>query len=306
MAFDNLESLGALKVFARAAETRSFTEAGNQLALSPSAVGKAVARLEQRLGVRLFHRSTRSITLTEEGQHLLESCRRIFAEVETIASGLAQAQGAPRGRLRVSLPVIGVLMMPTLSAFMARYPEVGLDLDFTDHIVDVIQDGYDVVVRTGEATDSRLKARTLGHYEMVLVGAPAYFEQAGLPRKPADLLRHVCMHHRYPTTGKLQRWPLKTPAGGDDVAVPVTVTCNTTEPLIALAEAGRGIACVPDFAIRRQLAAGTLARVLTGFTEHHGTFRAVWPASPYLSPKLRVFVDFLAANLDLSRPRAKR
>ena len=123
MALDTLDSLGALKVFARAAETRSFTEAGNQLALSPSAVGKAVARLEQRLAVRLFHRSTRSITLTEEGQQLLESCRRIFAEVETIASGLAQAQGAPRGRLRVSLPVIGVLMMPTLSAFMTRYPE---------------------------------------------------------------------------------------------------------------------------------------------------------------------------------------
>src|SRR5471030_1859804 len=106
---NNLDNLSALKVFSRAAETRSFTEAGNQLGLSSSAVGKAVARLEQRLGVRLFHRSTRSITLTEEGEQFLESCRRIFAEVEAIETGFAHAKGVPRGRLRVSLPLVGTL-----------------------------------------------------------------------------------------------------------------------------------------------------------------------------------------------------
>ncbi len=294
---NNLDNLSALKVFSRAAETRSFTEAGNQLGLSSSAVGKAVARLEQRLGVRLFHRSTRSITLTEEGEQFLESCRRIFAEVEAIETGFAHAKGVPRGRLRVSLPLVGMLMMPTLTAFMHAYPEVELDLHFSDLLVDVINDGFDVVVRTGEATDSRLIARVLGTYHLQLVGSPDYFARAGTPRTPEDLVHHACHHHRFPTNGKLERWPLLTPDEGDDVMLPVTSASNTIEPMVALAEAGLGITCVPDFAFARQLKAGALVRVLDTHTSHTGTFRAVWPASPYLSPKLRVFVDFLAANL---------
>ena len=305
---NNLDNLSALKVFSRAAETRSFTEAGNQLGLSSSAVGKAVARLEQRLGVRLFHRSTRSITLTDEGEQFLESCRRIFAEVEAIETGFAHAKGAPRGRLRVSLPLVGTLMMPTLTAFMHAYPEVELDLHFSDHLVDVVNDGFDVVVRTGEATDSRLIARVLGNYHLQRVGSPAYFARAGTPRTPEDLVHHACHHHRFPTNGKLERWPLVTPAEGDDVMLPVTSASNTIEPLVGIAEAGLGVACVPDFSFARQLKAGTLVRVLDDHVQHTGTFRAVWPASPYLSPKLRVFVDFLAANLlpsSSARPAAK-
>ena len=292
-----LENLSALKVFARAAETRSFTAAGNQLGLSSSAVGKAVARLEQRLGVRLFHRSTRSITLTEHGQQFLESCRRIFTELDGIESGFAQARAAPRGRLRVSLPMVGMLMLPTLAAFMKAWPDVGLDLHFSDQLVDIVNDGYDVVVRTGEASDSRLIARTLGHYHLQLVGAVDYFARAGTPRKPEDLVHHACIHHRFATSGKLERWPLVTPASGDDVVVPVTTTTTSVEPLIALADAGLGIVCVPDFAWRRQREAGTLVQVLADHVVHTGAFRAVWPASPYLSPKLRVFVDFLSEHL---------
>jgi DNA-binding transcriptional LysR family regulator len=303
---NDVDSLNALKVFVRAAETRSFTEAGNALGLSSSAVGKAVARLEERLGVRLFHRSTRSITLTQEGQQFLESCRRIFSEIEAIETGFAQTKGAPQGKLRVSLPMVGMLMMPTLSGFMRAHPKIELDLDFSDHLVDVINDGYDVVVRTGDASDSRLIARSLGHYRLQLVGSPAYFARAGLPKKPEDLTLHACLHHRYPTSGKLQRWPLIKPASGNDVALPVTASSSTVEPLIALAEAGLGITCVPDFAIRQQLADGRLVTVLDEHVEHTGTFRAVWPSSPYLSPKLRAFVDHLAANLLPTAPAAKK
>lgn len=301
---DNLDNLSSLKVFTRAAEARSFTEAGNQLGLSSSAVGKAIARLEKRLGVRLFHRSTRSVRMTEEGQLFLESCRRIFTEIEAIETGFAETKSRPSGRLRVSLPSVGTLMMPTLSEFMAAYPEIELDLHFSDHLVDVVNDGFDVVVRTGEATDSRLIARSLGNYHLQLVGSPIYLKRAGVPKKPEDLVRHVCLHHRFATNGKLERWPLKAAAGVDDVTVPVMSTCSSIEPLIALAAAGLGIACVPDFAWRRQLAEGSLVQVLTDHVEHTGTFRAVWPASPYLSPKLRAFVEFLSAHLlpSSSRP----
>ena len=292
-----LDSLNALKVFTCAADTRSFTDAGEQLGLSPSAVGKAIGRLESKLGVRLFHRSTRSITLTHEGQQFLESCRRIFSEIDAIESGFAESKGAPTGRLRVSLPMIGMLMMPTLTGFMRAYPKIELDLDFSDRLVDIVNDGFDVVVRTGEAGDSRLKARTLGTYRLQLVGSPSYFAKAGTPSKPADLRDHACLHHRYPTNGKLQRWPLVSQDVDDDISLPLTAASSTVEPLVALAEAGMGVACVPDFAIRRQLSEGSLITVLDSFVEHRGVFRAVWPASPYLSPKLRVFVDFLAAHL---------
>ena len=289
-----LDSLGALSAFMRAAEARSFTEAGRQLSLSSSAIGKAVARLEERLGVRLFHRSTRTITLTQEGRLYLESCRRIFAEIEAVEMEFAQTKGAPKGKLRVSLPLVGMLMTPTLTAFMRAYPDIELDMEFTDHLVDVIDGGFDVVVRTGEASDSRLMARTVGKYRLEVVGAPAYFARAGTPQTPLDLVHHACLHHKYPTSGRLQPWPF---AAGHDVVLPNTAAASTIEPLVAFAEQGLGLACVPDFAIRRHVAEGRLQVVLGAFIDHSGVFRAVWPSSRFLSPKIRVFVDFLAAHL---------
>ena len=289
-----MDSLGALSAFMRAAEARSFTEAGRQLSLSSSAIGKAVSRLEERLGVRLFHRSTRTITLTQEGRLYLESCRRIFAEIEAVEMEFAQTKGAPKGKLRVSLPLVGMLMTPTLTGFMRAYPDIELDMDFTDHLVDVIDGGFDVVVRTGEASDSRLMARNVGRYRLEVVGAPTYLAHAGTPTTPQDLVHHACLHHKYPTSGRLQRWPF---AAGHDVTLPNTAACSTIEPLVAFAEQGLGLACVPDFAISRQVAEGRLIVVLSEFIDHAGVFRAVWPSSRFLSPKIRSFVDFLADHL---------
>lgn len=289
------DSLGALDAFVRAAEARSFTAAGRQLGVSSSAIGKAVARLEQRLGVRLLHRSTRSVTLTPEGALFLERCRRIFSEIETAETELAQTQGAPRGRLRVSLPLAGMLMMPTLGAFMQAYPEIELDLDFTDRLVDVIDEGFDAVIRAGEVTDSRLMSRVLGMFRLQLVAAPDYLARRGVPQTPEDLAGHACLQHRFATSGKFEPWPLRR--GDREIALPATAVANTIEPLIALAEQGLGIACLPDFAIRSQVEAGRLAVVLADHTEHEGVFRLLWPSSRYPSPKLRVFVDFLARNL---------
>src|ERR1700741_2586363 len=157
-----MDSLGSLNVFVRAAEARNFTVAGRQLGGSSSAIGKAVARMEARLGVRLFHRSTRSITLTVEGALFLERCRRIFSEIEAAELELSQTREAPRGTLRVSLPLAGMLMMPTLVAFMRAYPEIILDLDFSDRVVDVIEEGFDDVVRFDDVGLRRLLGRALG------------------------------------------------------------------------------------------------------------------------------------------------
>lgn len=290
-----MDGLGSLSAFVRAAEARSFTVAGRQLGLTASAVGKAVARLEERVGVRLLHRSTRTVSLTAEGAMFLERCRRILAEVEAAELELAQTQGAPRGRLKVSLPLVGILMMPPICGFMRAYPEIELDLDFSDRLVDVIEEGFDVVLRAGEVADSRLMSRMAGTFRLVLAGSPLYFAARGVPRLPADLAGHACLQHRYATSGKLEPWPLR--GLPRDPALPATALANTIEPLIAMAEAGLGIACLPDLAIRRQLADGTLVTVLDDHTEHAGPFRLLWPASRYVSPKVRAFVDFMARNL---------
>src|SRR5437868_14837665 len=192
-----LDSLGGFTVFVQVAETRSFAEAGRLMGVSASAIGKRVARLEERLGVRLFHRSTRSITLTAEGALFLERCRRIFSEIEAAELELSQTQEAPRGTLRVSLPLVGMLMIPTLVAFMRAYPEIILDLDFSDRVVDVIEEGFDAVVRFAEVGDSRLMSRSLGTYRRRLVAAPAYLAARGVPLVPDDLKAHACLHHKF-------------------------------------------------------------------------------------------------------------
>jgi DNA-binding transcriptional LysR family regulator len=140
-------------------------------------------------------------------------------------------------------------------------------------------------------------ARTIGTYRLEVVGSPDYFARAGIPKTPADLVHHTCLHHRCPTTGRLQRWPFARPDGQADMVLPVSAASSTVEPLVSLAELGLGLVCVPDFAIRRQLAQGALVTVLGDHIAHKGVFRAVWPSSRYVAPKLRVFIDFLAEHL---------
>src|SRR5882672_11221235 len=208
MRASRMDNLGSMRAFVQAAEARSFTVAGRQLGVSSSAIGKAVVRMEERLGVRLFHRSTRSITLTVEGALFLERCRRIFSEIQAAELELSQMHKAPRGTLRVSLPLVGMLMMPTVVAFMRAYPEIILDLDFSDRVVDVIEEGFDAVVRFADVGDTRLMTRALGSYRRRLVAAPAYLAASGVPRIPDDLKAHACLHHKFPTSGKFERWPL--------------------------------------------------------------------------------------------------
>jgi DNA-binding transcriptional LysR family regulator len=292
-----MDSLNALGVFVRAAETRSFTDAGRRLSVSSSAVGKTISRLEDRLGVRLFHRNTRSITLTPEGELFLESCRRIFSEINKIELELSQSKATPKGRFKVSLPDVGTLMIPTLHGFMREYPEIQIDAEFTDNLIDVIEGGYDAVIRSGEQTDSRLMSRRLGNYRLEVVGSPSYFARHGMPATPDDLKAHTCLHHRYPSSGKLQRWPFAKSGPYAEIDLPVSAAVTTIEPLVSLAGLGLGLACVPNFAVRRQIAEGSLVRVLDEYIEHIGVFSAVWPASQQRSPKLRVFVDYMAEHL---------
>lgn len=295
-----MDSLNGFVVFVQVAETRSFVAAGRLLGVSASAIGKSVARLEEKLGVRLFHRSTRSITLTAEGTLFLERSRRILSEIEAAELELSQATAAPRGRLRVSLPLVSSLVLPVLGEFMRAYPEIELDLDFTDRLVDVIEEGFDAVVRTGEPADSRLSARRLGSFRMQLVASPDYLARHGTPHTPGDLLQHSCLHYRFPNSGKLETWALSQTPGAPELQPPTSMICNNIETRVCFALQGLGIAYLPDFSIREALAAGRLQVLLADHVERSSVFHILWPASKHPAPKIRALVDFLADRMFLA------
>ncbi|HGM7292104.1 TPA: LysR family transcriptional regulator [Serratia marcescens] len=291
-----MESLGSLDVFVRVSESRSFTAAGQQLGISASAVSKTIARLEERLSVRLFHRSTRTVNLTPEGALFLERCRRILSEVKEAEAELLQTRGTPQGKLRISLPSLGTLFMPKLGDFKRRYPEIELDIDYSDRLVDVIEEGFDAVIRSGTPSDSRLVARRLGTCRKVFVGAPGYFSKVGMPRKPEDLTSHARLHYRFPSTGKLDVWPL----GDKTEMIPerrASMVTNTLDPQVCFAEQGLGIAYLPEIAVRRQLEQGSLVTVLDDYNLENMVFHVLWPSGRHLSVKIRLFVDFVTSHL---------
>ncbi|MGK5080814.1 LysR family transcriptional regulator [Janthinobacterium sp. HLX7-2] len=179
-----------IAMFVQVADSGSFSATARLLGLSSSAVGKSVARMEARLGARLFQRSTRHLALTDEGEKFLQRCKRILAEVEAAERELSASTGAPSGRLRISLPRYSGLFEPAIAAFMLAYPAIELDLDFSDAMVNVLGDGYDAVVRTGELADSGLTRRKLCTFRRLLVAAPAYLARHGRPLHPSDLASH--------------------------------------------------------------------------------------------------------------------
>ena len=289
---DPVDSLTSLRAFVAAADTRSFKLAGQQMAVSSSAIGKAIAKLEAQLATSLFHRTTRTISLTDAGSLFLLRARRILDELRDGEAELAEASGSPRGRLRVSVPLTRSLLTKALTAFVAEYPLVEIDLDYSDRMVDIIEEGFDAVIRTGDTGDSRLLHKTLGRFRWRLVASPQYVAQHGQPSTAAALKDHVCLRQKF-SSGLIAPWPL--PSAG--TAVPVSLTASVIDPLLDLAIAGAGIAAFPDFLIRDALANGALVPVLDGEVEQSGIMSVLWPASRYRVPKVRAFVDCIAKHV---------
>lgn len=290
-----MEKMSGMEIFAHVAQTRSFIATGRAKGISSSAVSKSISRLEERLGVRLFQRSTRSVRLTSEGEVFLERCQRIFSEVQAAEDELSAMTQQPRGRLRIGLPLAGGLMLPMISSFMVRYPDIELDLDFSDRLTDVIEEGMDVVIRGGELSDSRLISRRLGSFRLCIVGSEDYFARHGTPDCPDALAGHACLHYRFPSSGKIAWWPLKTSLG---TSVPSTLICSSLEALLFMVKEGRGIACLPDYSIKDALDNGELRTVLDGYIAHITTFHILWPSARQMTPKVRAFVDHVADVFD--------
>ncbi|WP_066268126.1 LysR substrate-binding domain-containing protein [Hydrogenophaga palleronii] len=287
-----------LAAFVRTADLGSFVAAGRVLGLSPSAVGKAVTKLENRLGVRLVQRSTRSLRLTEEGRAFHERGRRILDDLDDAHESLLRTRESPTGRIRVSSPIVAYhLLLPVLPAFMARYPDIELDLDFSDRIVDLIEEGVDVAIRSGQLPDSRLMVRALRPFRLLLCASPEYLERHGTPQCPRDLKAHRSIGFRFPNSGKIQDWPLSLPEGEPEMRIQHVMTCNNMEALRGAVTRGIGIGCMPDFLAQDPLKSGALVPLLLDHLNAPGQFNLIWPSSRHLSPKVRVFVDFIAERL---------
>lgn len=291
-----MRNLSGLLVFAEAAETLSFVEAGRRLGISSSAVGKAVSKLESQVGVRLLHRSTRRISLTPEGTAFHARCRRALDELEDAQASLSASAARPMGRLRVGLPTVGYhFLVPHLRAFHEIHPGIALELDFNDQVLDVIAGGFDAVIRSGALPDSQLMARRLGAFRFVVVATPAYLAEHGSPRRPADLARHRRLLFRFHTTGKIQPWVFRgeTLEGNGAAAL----TANNMEAILAAAIEGSGLAYMPDFLAAGPIAAGRLQPVLRRHLGPPGAFWLLWPAGAQLTARLRAFIDFMSPRL---------
>lgn len=297
-----MDKLNGLLVFVKTADLGSFVAAGRALEISASAVGKGVARLEKQLGVRLMQRSTRRIQLTDEGRLFHERCRRILDDLDDAQAMLSHVREAPRGRLRVSAPIVGYhFLLPVIPDFLARYPEVELDINFSDRTVDLIDEGVDVAIRSGDLPDSRLVSRPLSAFRLLLCASRAYLERHGTPLVARDLERHAAIRFRHPDSGKLLEWPMLQATAFSETRLRTVLACNNMEAIFGATVRGLGIACMPDFLVREALADGRLQSVLDEQVSGGGQFRALWPSSRHLSPKVRVFVDHL--DEQLSAPR---
>lgn len=285
--------------FVRVAEARSFTGAAKRLGLTPSAISKAIAKLEGELGVSLLHRTSRSVTLTPEGAVFYQRCRQIVSDMEEARQQASSAQAEPRGYLRVSLPLaFGRLeIMPLMPDFLRRNPELSLDANLTDRAVDLAEEGYDVAVRVGRRAEARLMARRIRRTRMVTAAAPAYLESHGLPVTPADLRRHSCIGLMMPSTGTLLDWVFERDGRPESLPVRGRLTVNTVDAQIEAAVAGGGIIQSLDFIARRAIEAGTLVPLLQDYLTVGPSIYALYPENRQLSAKIGVFIDFLTASL---------
>ncbi|AOF88628.1 LysR family transcriptional regulator [Sinorhizobium sp. RAC02] len=292
---------GEMEVFVLAAELKSFSAAGRKLHLSPSAVSKLVTRIEDRLGARLLVRTTRRLELTPEGEVYLGRARRILSDIAETERIVAEgSRVVPRGPLRVNASVgFGErCILPLVPAFLARYPDIELDLTLTDGVIDVIGERTDVAIRSGPLRDSSLKARKLLESRKVVIAAPDYLARHGTPQHPADLAAHNCL--RFNFRRSMDDWPFLASDGQTTEAYEITgnMLVSSGAILRQLCVDGLGLGRIGRFHVEPDIAAGTLVPVLEDFNPGDiETVHAVFAGHEHLAARIRAFIDFLAEKI---------
>jgi DNA-binding transcriptional LysR family regulator len=283
--------------FAQTARRSSFAAAARDLGGSPSTVAKSVARLESTLGVKLFHRTTRQVSLTVDGERLFHRCERLLAEFEDLQADAAGARIAPSGVLRVDLPVFygRRFVLPLLAALHREYPALRFEVRLQDGFADLVRDGIDLAVRMGALRDSSLVARRIDTQRLVMVASPAYLQAHGEPRQLDDLAGHHAVVFRMPTSGRNRPWQLRQGRRTVELHPVPAVQLNDTEGLAAAARLGLGLCQLPDNIVQEELARGELVEVMSECRPPPMPISAVVPSGRLVPPRVRVLLGALEA-----------
>ncbi|MBE9169331.1 LysR family transcriptional regulator [Pleurocapsales cyanobacterium LEGE 06147] len=293
-----MSRLQDLEVFVQVVNSGNFAKAAAVLEINPSAISRRISHLEDQLGVRLFNRTTRSLSLTEVGERYFNRCLSILADLEEANREAKQHSEAPQGLLRVSCSTMFAHrhLFPRIPKFLAYYPRLSIQLVLTDDVVDVVGEGIDVAIRVGELADSSLITRRLVSDRRIICAAPAYLDRYGTPKIPDDLAAHNCLAlNAYKTT--LNQWRFRDPVGVREISVGGNFTVNSGVALYEAVLAGLGIARASAFLAEWALRSGQLIRILSEYEDESDVgIYAIFPSNRYLLPKVQCFVEFLVKS----------
>ncbi len=293
-----MDTIQGMRTFVAIVDGGSFRVGAERLEMSTALASKYVSQLESRLGQRLLNRTTRSLSLTESGAVYLERCRQLVEDFDQLEAALSNQQQSPTGRLVVSAPLTfgEQHIAAAVSLFLARYPDVSVDLRLADRFVNLVDEGIDVAIRIAELRDSSLFARRLVPVEIVVCASPDYLEQHAAPEHPNDLQDHACVIDTNFRGGDL--WPFKDNGEGLTIKVRGRIKVNSATATRELLLRGNGIGMIPGYAVAADLQAGRLVRLLDDFDAANLSLHAVYPHNRHLAAKVRAFIDFLADYFD--------
>jgi LysR family transcriptional regulator for bpeEF and oprC len=291
-----MNKLQAMQVFVRVVETGAMTRAADSLQIPKATATTLIQQLEADLGVKLLNRTTRSVSVTTDGAAYYPRCVAILAQIRDTEESLAHRHAAPGGRLRVDVPTLLArwVLVPALPAFFARYPDIDLALGCSERRADLIEEGIDCAVWSGELEDSTLIARRVGLLYFGTCASPSYLAAHGQPRHPDDLASHRCINHFSPRTGKIFDWVFAKNDARIQTSLRGHVALDDENSYLAAAEAGLGVAQIPAFVLKEALERGTLELVLGDWFPEPAPLHVVYPQNRHLSSKIRVFVDWVA------------
>lgn len=297
-----MRSLDEIEAFAAVVEHGGFTRAAEELKVGKSAISKQVAKLEDRLGAQLLIRTTRKISATEVGQAFYERCRRIITDLEDAERAVVDLHAEPRGLLRINAHVTfsTMYLAQEVASFTAEHQELAIELDLSDRVVDVVEEGYDLVIRIMRLPDSTLIARKLAPFDRVICASPDYWAVHGKPSHPGQLIHYNCLKYSYLSTR--DEWVFDRKDEKLSVRVSGNFTANNGEALRDAAVAGQGVLNSPLFIVAKELQEGRLEAVLSEYDETDSGIYAVYPHNRHLSAKVRLFVDFLVERFGEDAP----
>lgn len=295
-----MDLLDQLRIFNRVAHSGGFTVAADQLGLPRPTVSLAVQQLEARLGVRLLNRTTRRVSLTQDGEALLERALALVSDAEELEHQFRPHRAPLSGRLRVDLPtrIARRLVAPALPSFFAQHPGLVVEIGSSDRMVDLVHEGIDCALRVGKLPPSSLVARPLGELRLINCASPAYLSQHGTPRSPADLPLHRAVNYASPTTGRIAPWEWLQDGALQTLSVPGMAVVNNAETYIACGLAGLGLIQIPAFDVQDHLAAGELIEVLQAWPGPPMPVQMVYPHRRHLSTRLQAFTAWLTDILN--------